>query len=285
MRYFLIYTALMVLIATLFGCGTENPICTESFCIVDRDDVTGEVLTIDNAKALILLQTLAVDTTPEPEADTNTGTLAEIVDDVSTTGILSAYKEQTVNITAVAWINYSHVVSVNIQGIGLYTHNSKVSWIVIDNDGVNDLESVDTGATYTLSVNITEIRQNPTAPDKMTIYATLVRLPEKQIVAIQDVTIDEIVADVANGGTTYLKSTIRLSAVVLIDTVRLENTQGLVLQTDNDKVVFFLIDPDSTDDLTQYTANSTYEYVLYVSSITDAQGEFTISASVIDSQN
>ena len=89
-------------------------------------------------------------------------------------------------------------------------------------------------------------------------------------------------ADVATGGRGYLKSTIRVSATVLIDTVALKKNQGLVLQTGNDKVVFFLIDPDTSDDLTQYTANSTYEFVLYIGSISEDQGEFTITASVSD---
>ena len=236
MRYFLIFVLVLVLLASLLGCGTENPICTEVFCLVPREDVTGEITEIDDAKVLTLLNTLAVDT-PEPEAVDNTGTLADIVSDVASGSM--TFVGQTVRITAVAWINYSHVPTVNVRGIGLYTHNSKVSCIVQDADGVNDLHSVDTGATYALSVNITEICPNTTDPDKMTIYANLVTPPEKTEVAIQDVTITEIVTDVANGGTGYLKSTVRLRASVLIDTVSLKNNQGLVLQTDDDTVVFF----------------------------------------------
>ena len=119
-------------------------------------------------------------------------------------------------------------------------------------------------------------------PGNLTIYAYLVTQPEKLEVGIQDVTIAEIVADVASGGIGYLKSTIRVSAAVLLDTAALKNNQGLVLQTGNDKVVFFLIHPDTSDDLTQSTANSTYDFVLYVGSISEDQGEFTITASVSD---
>ena len=268
----------LVLLAGVMGCGYDNPVCTESFCVVPRDDVTGEVIEIDDAKALAFLNTLAVDTVPSD----NTGTLAEIVDDVNVNGVGSAYKGQTVTISAVAWINYSNIATVNIKGIGLYTHDSKVSCILQDTDGVNDLANIDTGATYTLTIEITDIRESTSTPGDMQILANLVTPPEKTDVVIQDVSIAEIVADVVTGGIGYLKSTIWISATVLIDTGALGNNQGLVLQTGNDKVTFFLIDPDTSDDLTQYTANSTYEFLLYIGSISEDQGEFTITASVSD---
>ena len=33
MKYFLIYTVLLVLVAVLLGCETLNPLCTENFCV------------------------------------------------------------------------------------------------------------------------------------------------------------------------------------------------------------------------------------------------------------
>ena len=282
---FMGYMASMVLMAGVMGCESQNPICNDQWCVDGRIFSRAEIGDAEFDEVDVNttnLFTLIGDMPPaETENTTPSVDLARIVADVNGNGIGSEYKGQTVTITAVAWINYSHVATVNIKGIGLYTHNSKVSCIVQDADGVNDLESVDTGSTYTLTISITEIHQNATAPDKMTIYANLVTPPEKEDVAIQDVTIAEIVTDVANGGTGYLKSTIRVNATVLIDTVGLKNNQGLVLQTDNDKVVFFLIDPDSTDDLTQYNTNSTYAYVLYVGSITEDTDGFTVTASVL----
>ena len=93
-------------------------------------------------------------------------------------------------------------------------------------------------------------------------------------------TLAEIVSDVSAGGTQYLKNTVRMSARVWIDTSELGNNQGIVLFTDN--VIFYVIDPDVSDNLTQYTANSTYEFVLFVGSISqDETGEFTIAANLI----
>ena len=80
-------------------------------------------------------------------------------------------------------------------------------------------------------------------------------------------TLASIVSDVATGGTQYLKSTVRMSAQVWLDTITLGNNQGIVLLTDNDTVSFYVIDPDVSDNLTQYAANSTYEFVLFVGSI------------------
>ena len=95
-------------------------------------------------------------------------------------------------------------------------------------------------------------------------------------------TVAAIVSDVATGGTQYLKSTVRINAQVGIDTATLGNNQGIVLLTDNDNVIFSVIDPDVSDNLTQYAANSTYEFVLFVGSISqDETGEFTIAANLI----
>ena len=94
-------------------------------------------------------------------------------------------------------------------------------------------------------------------------------------------TVAEIVSDVS-AGTQYLKKTLRMSARVWIDTATLKNNQGIALFTDNDNVIFYVIDPDVSDNLTQYAANSTYEFVLFVGSISqDETGEFTIAANLI----
>ena len=88
-------------------------------------------------------------------------------------------------------------------------------------------------------------------------------------------TLAEIVSYVSAGGTQYLKNTVRMSVRVWIDTSELGNNQGIVLFTDNDNVIF-------SDNLTQYAANSTYGFVLFVGSISqDETGKFTIAANLI----
>ena len=136
--------------------------------------------------------------------------------------------------------------------------------------------------TYDLTLLITNISESVSSPGDLTIFATLVDTPTKADIEIQDVTVAEIVSDVSAGGTQYLKKTLRMSVRVWIDTATLKNNQGIVLFTGNDNVIFYVIDPDESDNLTQYAANSTYEFVLFVGSISqDETGEFTIAANLI----
>ena len=106
MRYiaFLLYAILMCVFA-LTGCGTDNPICTDSFCIVSRDSVSEDVIEIDESKALAFLETLAVDTpqtTPVETPETSEVSLMDIITDAAAGN--QTYLNQTVTVNAVvAW--------------------------------------------------------------------------------------------------------------------------------------------------------------------------------------
>ena len=103
MRYFLIYVILMIAIALTLGCGTENPVCTSSFCVIPRDAVDGEVIEIDEDKALAFIQTLAVDTpeaTPVETPENSEVSLMDIITDAAravrhTSGKRSHWKQQS----------------------------------------------------------------------------------------------------------------------------------------------------------------------------------------------
>ena len=209
--------------------------------------------------------------------------LSDIVVDVAINKETSTYTGQTVTIEAVPWINYSHIEPVNLRfnAVGIHTQHADVAFIVQDSEGENDLADIDTGATYNLTVLITNISESTSSPGNYTIFANIVESPTKADIEIQDVTVAAIVSDVATGGTQYLKSTVRINAQVWLDTITLGNNQGIVLLTDNDNVIFYVIDPDVSDNLTQYAANSTYEFVLFVGSISQDDDGFTISANMI----
>ena len=172
-------------------------------------------------------------------------------------------------------------MSLRFNAVGIHTHHAGVALIVQDGEGENDLADLDTGATYNLTVLITNISESTSSPGNYTIFANIVESPTKADIEIQDVTVAAIVSDVATGGTQYLKSTVRMSAQVWLDTITLGNNQGIVLSTGNDTVSFYVIDPDKTDDLTQYAANSTYQFVLFLGSIRQDADGFTISANMI----
>ena len=209
--------------------------------------------------------------------------LSDIVADVALNKENSSYNGKSVTLSGVPWINYSKIepVSLRFNAVGIHTHHADVAFIVQDSEGENDLADIDTGATYNLTVLITNISESTSSPGNYTIFANIVESPTKADIEIQDVTVAAIVSDVATGGTQYLKSTVRINAQVWIDTATLGTNQGIVLLTDNDNVIFSVIDPDVSDNLTQYAANSTYEFVLFVGSISQDDDGFTILANVI----
>ena len=287
---------MMVLIAVMVGCSNQpldvllDQSGKHSSDIVDEmaGCYTGLAVDAENGEYLAIFDKKCVDAVlgveAETEAVTDSVTLTDIVLDVAVNGVDSTYKGQTVTITAVPWINYSNIepVSLRFNAVGIHTHHDAVALIVQDDADVNDLADVDTGATYDLTLLITNISENVSSPGDLTIFATLVDTPTKADIEIQDVTVAEIVSDVSAGGTQYLKKTLRMSVRVWIDTATLKNNQGILLFTGNDNVIFYVIDPDESDNLTQYAANSTYEFVLFVGSISqDETGEFTIAANLI----
>ena len=101
MRYFILIMGLMA----FAGCSAENPICTDSFCLIPRDSVEGDVIEIDESKALEFIQTLAVDTpeaTPVETQETSEVSLMDIITDAAAGN--QTYLNQTVTVNAVvAW--------------------------------------------------------------------------------------------------------------------------------------------------------------------------------------
>ena len=92
---------LTILIAILtIGCSTENPICTDSFCLIPRDavDDTQNIIEIDESKVLALIgKTPEPTLTPTPLTPATPNTLTEIVSDVAAGN--TTYLNQTVTIT------------------------------------------------------------------------------------------------------------------------------------------------------------------------------------------
>ena len=138
----------MVFISCAVGCGTENPICTDSFCLVPRDDVTGEVIELDNAKVLALIDSLAVET---PEA-VDSGTLAEIVSDTAAGG--TAYHQRFVTVSAVIEENFT--ITGTSDGLTLETGNESVTFFVSSYGTRERSQGYLIGETYDLTLFITE---------------------------------------------------------------------------------------------------------------------------------
>ena len=289
---FVSYIVIIVAISIFFGCeGQPLDVLLDQSGKHSTDIVseisgcyTGLDIDAEAGEYLAIFSKACVDDVLGVEVSDPVGVeLSDIVADVAINKETSTYTGQTVTIEAVPWINYSHIEPVNLRfnAVGIHTQHADVAFIVQDGDGINDLADLDTGATYVLTVLITSISESTSSPGNYTIFASLVGSPTKADIDVQDVTLAAIVSDVATGGTQYLKSTVRMSAQVWLDTIKLGNNQGIVLLTDNDNVIFYVIDPDVSDNLTQYAANSTYEFVLFVGSISQDDDGFTISANMI----
>ena len=289
---FAAYIVIIVAISIFFGCeGQPLDVLLDQSGKHSTDIVseisgcyTGLDIDAEAGEYLAIFSKACVDDVLGVEVSDPVGVeLSDIVADVAENKENSTYKGQSVTINGVPWINYSKIepVSLRFNAVGIHTHHADVAFIVQDGDGINDLADLDTGATYVLTVLITSISESTSSPGNYTIFASLVESPTKADIDVQDVTLASIVSDVATGGTQYLKSTVRMTAQVLIDTVTLKNSQGIVLATGNDSVSFYVIDPDKTDDLTQYAANSTYPFVLFLGSISQDDDGFTISANMI----
>ena len=170
MRYFLIYVILMIAIALTLGCGTENPVCTSSFCVIPRDAVDGEVIEIDEDKALAFIQTLAVDTpeaTPVETPENSEVSLMDIITDAAAGG--SAYVGQTLTLEAtVVWR------SKNREAIIIYTTNDfeaaieeGAGFFIFSLGNPVPLNQYVIGTAYEFTVTISEVQ----APDKtLNIY-------------------------------------------------------------------------------------------------------------------
>ena len=289
---FVAHILMLIVVGMLIGCDGVplNTLLDQS----DRHstDIVGEVadcytglgVDAEAGEYLAIFSKACIDGVLGVEAtEPESVSLSDVVADVALNKETSTYNGQTVTLEAVPWINYSHIepVSLRFNAIGIHTHHADVAFIVQDGEGENDLFDLDTGATYALTVLITNISESTSSPGNCTIFASLVDSPIKSDIDVQSVTLAEIVSDVAGGGTLYLKQTVRMTARVFLDTATLGNEKGIVLFTDNEDVGFFVIDPDKTDDLTQYTANGTYAFVLFLGSISQDDDGFTISANVI----
>ena len=176
MRYvsFAVYATLIVIIALvtlMLGCDSQI-VCTDSFCIVPRDTVDGEVIEVDENKVLGLIASDML-TTPEnepteliPEPITpqteptapDTINIADIIADAAAGG--TAYVGQTVTIQAtVAWKSPSR------EAILIYTSSDfraaveeGAGFFIYSIGNAAALNPYSVGATYSFTVTITEIR-------------------------------------------------------------------------------------------------------------------------------
>ena len=167
MKYFLIYTVLMVLISMFLGCGTENPICSENYCVsgeiflrssLFEDEEFTEVAIIESEWLRLLTQ---VETTPQPimPAQSSDATLSNIISDVTINGEDSKYNGETVTVTGfVVWKSdngESVVIYKNASLVHAYEERA-IFFIVSKTKGIK-LDQYTSPNSYTFTVKINAI--------------------------------------------------------------------------------------------------------------------------------
>ena len=178
MKYvsFFIYATLIVLIVLvtlMLGCDSQI-VCTDSFCIVPRDTVDGEVVEVDENKVLGLIaktteQTPVITPEPEPTAPDDAITLADIVSDVLQNGENTRFIGETVEIEGT--VHFNIVVRSNKGGISLVTEYQNIFFYVTDFANPESLRHYQEGQTYTFKVFIRQVLRSKTDANVIYIYS------------------------------------------------------------------------------------------------------------------
>ena len=285
--------SLIVIVVSTLGCSTENPLCTDNYCVEGEiyarselaDDAAFSKLAIDDSVILATLVSTPtpVETAPDDAKTTDdTVTLADIVTDVASNGVNSSYKGQTVTITAAVKFTFDATETRN-SGVTLHTHNEQISFFVDDSDGADDLAHLANGTSYTFTLFIRNVATSTSNPERTNIWSNVEERPTQVDINIETVSMTQIVTDVAAGGTRYLSKTVRMQAVVSFDLLK---EAGLIsLSTNNASVSFSVIDIQNPEKLNKYTANISYFFTLYIEKIEEDEeepGKYRISAGIAD---
>ena len=167
MKYiaFLFYAVLMFCFAVVLGCSTENPICTDSFCLVSRDAITGEIIEVDESKVLALVAKDPVLVEPiTPAPDTSDTTFSSIVSDVANGG--TQYLNQTVTFTATVRFYLEKTGSLSLE-----TNTEDVFFFITDREKVHNLSRFLPDSTYTFTVYIRNILPPDEEFDDYAVYS------------------------------------------------------------------------------------------------------------------
>ena len=264
MRFFTFSLFVIVVIFTL-GCSAENPVCSTNFCAVGEvfprsaleDGQAFSEVDIDDS---IIFATLT-GTVPKP---TSTVTFADIVADVAAGS--RTYVGKIVSVTAS--VDEDASVFNNNDAITLQTNNDDVWFFVLSRNAPEKLQGYKKGQSYTFKVFIANVDPpEPLSPE----YDIWSYLPLGTV----STTMNAIVADVAAGGTTYLEKIVSIRATVDADTQVFfdedDDYETISLVTNNEEVLFFLNNgryPPSA--LAQYQEDNTYDFKLFIYSITDS---------------
>lgn len=171
--------ALFAILLLTAGCSTENPLCTDNFCvegqIYPKDWLHGDEdyseLAIDDTALLNAI----TGTTPPPPRLSPAPTLSEIVAHVAAGG--RDCLEQTYTLEGTVRIKFVDEFS---NFITLRTGHENVSFFISGGDNLDALVRYDEGQTYTFTIVVREVgRYREDDRKYQSIHTDLVRRPTR----------------------------------------------------------------------------------------------------------
>lgn len=164
----------------LTGCETQNPICSDNFCVVGEVFPRSELeagqefseVDVDDSRILAVLvgTPQVVDAQPRTPHTNGTQTFANIISDVENKGVNSAYNGQTATVSAtVAWKHESgDTLTISEDG----NFRKGVVFFITSFDDASKLNQYSVGKTYTFTVYIRDIRKS-TRSDDINIWSNI----------------------------------------------------------------------------------------------------------------
>ena len=246
---FVAYIVLIVFISILAGCDTDNPVCTDSFCLVPRSAVDDpNLIQIDESKALSFLETLAVD-----PVETPSGSVADIVSDTAIGG--HSYEGRILNVSGTVRSKFTRT-----DGFTLETDTDDTVWFIVSATAAQTaIYSV--GDSYDLSLYIHD--QAPrrdidfnVIPGKYHIFSNIV-VDAPPI----DVKFDTLIADAQTLNQRYQGRVVNVTAT--LSSVR--DYSFALRETLAD--VYVYISRSQHPDESIYKADTEYDFTVFVISI------------------
>ena len=278
--YMLMLSAFALMIFT-FGCNTENPLCTDNYCvegeIYPRSELVGDFspLAVDDS---VIFATLVGGVTPVETVETpvnpvqtpvgDSVSLADIVSDVASGG--TRYSNKTVTFPAVVEFDSSGFT--NNGFITLITNNRKVAFYVQSVEDPSKVASYQEGISYTFTVFVEQIGQPSEA---FPSYSVLTTILEND--GVLSVSLANLVSDAISGNRRYVNKVVRFTATVRNDSSVFTTSDTISLVTGNDNANFFV--GNRTKHLTvmgKYRSGISYTFTVYI---------FDIKPSTIKGQN
>ena len=152
--YYVLMLAAFALIIFTIGCSTENPLCTDSYCvegeIYPRSDLYSDEEVSDLAIESPLITAVLNNSIPDPPEIGTPTTAADIVSYVELGGrdCIGTYSlEGTVDFEL-------------DTAVTLVTENDNISFFVSSRENPELLEEYNSGETYTFKLNIRSIKRS-----------------------------------------------------------------------------------------------------------------------------